>query len=208
MKRFLVALGMIAACMSAGAVPPTASGPPATSGPSATSGSPSVSGFPGDMGRPFDGLPFPPGPLPPRPPQRPIPKAPPLDLALEAARAIVEACKGFHVGISIIDSSGTPKLYYIPDGTDGDHAYTGFRKAYTALTFKMPTSKVGELAKTDPDVVAKIKADPNTLSWAGGLVLTAGDQIIGAIGVSGAEPSAKDEECGLVGIEKIKGRLK
>jgi uncharacterized protein GlcG (DUF336 family) len=168
---------------------------------------PAGSGFPGDMGRPFDGLPFPPGPLPPRPAQRPLPRAPSIELALEAARAIVEACKGYHVGVSVIDSAGTPKLYYIADGTDGSHAYTGFRKAYTALTFKMPTSKVGALTKTDPAVAAKVRADVNLLTFAGGLVLSAGDQVIGAIGVSGAEPSAKDEECGLVGIDKIKDRL-
>jgi uncharacterized protein GlcG (DUF336 family) len=192
MRRSIIASTLIVACASANAQSPGSTG----------------SGFPGDRGRPFNGLPFPPGPLPPRPPERPLPKAPAIDLALEAAKAIVAACKGYHVGVSVIDSAGTPKLYYIPDGTDGAHAYTGFRKAYTALIFKMPTSKVGELTKTDAAVVAKIKADPNLLTFAGGLLLTAGDEIIGAIGVSGAEPSAKDEECGLVGIAKIKDRIK
>jgi uncharacterized protein GlcG (DUF336 family) len=190
MKSFAVVLGLAAACVGASAAPPA------------------NSGFPGDMGRPFDGLPFPPGPLPPRPPQRPVPRGPSIELAEEAAKAVVEACKGYHVGVSIIDSAGTPKLYYIADGTDGSHAYTGFRKAYTALTFKMPTSRVGPLTKTDPSVAAMVKADGNLLTFAGGMPLTVGDQIIGAIGVSGAEPSAKDEECGLAGINKIKDRLK
>jgi uncharacterized protein GlcG (DUF336 family) len=196
MKTLTIALGVIASCVSANVVPAeSGSAPPGT-------------GFPGDMGRPFDGLPFPPGPLPPRPPQRPIPRAPALDLALEAAKATVVACKGYHISVSVIDSAGTPKLYYVPDGTDGSHVYTGFRKAYTALTFKMPTSQLGPLTKTDPGVAAKIKADTNLLTFAGGMLLMAGDEVIGAIGVSGAEPSAKDEECGLVGINKIKDRLK
>jgi uncharacterized protein GlcG (DUF336 family) len=199
-KSFIVTCALIGACAW---VSVRASEAPATTG-----SGPLSSGFPGDMGRPFNGLPLPPGPLPPRPPDRPLPRAPSIDLALEAAKAIVAACKGYHVGISVIDSSGTPKLYYIPDGTDGSHAYTGFRKAYTALTFKMPTSQVGALTKTDPSVVAKIKSDTNLLTFAGGLPLTAGGEVIGAIGVSGAEPSAKDEECGLVGIAKIKDRLK
>jgi uncharacterized protein GlcG (DUF336 family) len=173
-----------------------------------TASAQSSSGFPGDKGRIFDGLPFPPGPMPPPPPPAPVPKGPSMDLALEAAKAIVQACKGFHVGVSVLDSAGTPKLYYIPDGTDGSHAYTGFRKAYTALSFKLPTSQVTLLARTDAAAIAKIKADPNLLSWAGGVPLTVGDQIIGAIGVSGAEPSSKDEECALVGIDKIKARLK
>jgi uncharacterized protein GlcG (DUF336 family) len=191
MKNLIVGSALIIACVAAGAA-----------------SAPAGSGFPGDKGRPFDGLPFPPGPPPPRPPERPLPRSPALDLSLEAAKAIVEACKGYHVGVSIIDAAGTPKLYYIPDGTDGSHAYTGFRKAYTALTFKMPTSQVGALTKTDPTVVARIKADTNLLTFAGGMVLKAGEDIIGAVGVSGAEPSAKDEECGLVGISKIKDRLK
>ena len=190
MKSHFAALGLMVICTGAGAAPPGGSG------------------FPGDMGRPFDGLPFPPGPMPPRPAQRAIPRGPSIELSLEAARAIVEACKGYHVGVSVIDSAGTPKLYYIPDGTDGSHAYTGFRKAYTALTFKMPTSQVGPLTKTDPSVASKVKADTNLLTFAGGMPLTVDDQIIGAIGVSGAEPSAKDEECGLAGINRIKDRLK
>ena len=191
MKNLFIGSALIIACVAAGAA-----------------SAPAGNGFPGDKGRPFDGLPFPPGPPPPRPPERPLPRSPALDLSLEAAKAIVEACKGYHVGVSIIDAAGTPKLYYIPDGTDGSHAYTGFRKAYTALTFKMPTSQVGAATKTDPAVVARIKADPNLLTFAGGMVLKAGDEVIGAVGVSGAEPSAKDEECGLAGISKIKDRLK
>ena len=200
MKRAVLASAVMVACAAVAQSPAPAPGPAQGPAPG--------SGFPGDHGRPFDGLQLPAGPLPPRPPERPLPRAPSLDLSLEAAMAIVEACKGYHVGVSVIDSAGTPKLYYIPDGTDGSHAYTGFRKAYTALVFKMPTSQVGALTRTDPTVVARIRADKNLLSFAGGLVLMAGGQAIGAIGVSGAEPSAKDEECGLAGIAKIRDRLK
>jgi uncharacterized protein GlcG (DUF336 family) len=163
--------------------------------------------LPGDIGRPFNGLPVPPGsPLPPLP-SHPHAKSPPLSLVLEAAAAAVKACAGYHIGVGVVDSVGTPKLVYIPDGTEGFHAYTGLRKAYTALTFRMPTSQVGLLTKTDPAVVAKIAADPNLLSFAGGLPIKVGDQVIGAIGISGAEPSAKDEECGLAGINRIRDRL-
>jgi uncharacterized protein GlcG (DUF336 family) len=66
----------------------------------------------------------------------------------------------------------------------------------------MPTSQVGP--DGDPSAAAKIKADSNLLTFAGGMLLMAGDEVIGAIGVSGAEPSAKDEECGLAGINKIR----
>jgi uncharacterized protein GlcG (DUF336 family) len=165
--------------------------------------------FPGDLGRPFDGLPLPNGPgrRPPWPSRPPPARALALDLALLAAQEAVAACAGSHVGVAIIDATGTPKLYYIPDGTAGFHAYTGFRKAYTALTFKMPTSEVGALSKTDATVAAKITADTNFLSFAGGVPIKAGDEIVGAIGVSGAEPSAIDEKCANAGLEKIKTQV-
>jgi uncharacterized protein GlcG (DUF336 family) len=166
--------------------------------------------FPGDLGRPFDGLPLPTGPArrPPWPLRPPPARALALDLALQAAQEAVAACAGSHVGVAIIDVGGTPKLYYIPDGTAGFHAYTGFRKAYTALTFKMPTSEVGTLSKTDATVAAKITADTNFLSFAGGVPIRVGDEIIGAIGVSGAEPSSIDEKCANAGLEKIKALAK
>jgi uncharacterized protein GlcG (DUF336 family) len=166
--------------------------------------------FPGDLGRPFDGLPLPTGPSrrPPWPSRPPPARGPSVDVALEAAQAAVAACAGSHVGVAIIDSAGTPKLYYVPDGTAGFHAYTGFRKAYTALTFKMPTSQVGALSKTDSGLAAKITADTNFLSFAGGVPIKVGEEIIGAIGVSGAEPSAIDEKCANAGLEKVQGLLK
>ena len=165
------------------------------------------SGFPGDLGRPGNGLPLVPG-------HRPWPSMPPaaggiaMDLAIEAAQEAVAACHGFHVGVSIIDSAALPKLYYVADGTAGYHAYTAFRKAYTALIFGEPTSKVGPAAKTNPAVAAKIVADPNLMSFAGGIPIFAGKELIGAIGVSGAEPSAVDEKCAAAGLNKVITRVR
>ena len=186
----LLAALPLATSLAAGA--PVAGAPPMSNAPVA---------LPGDMGRPLNGLPLPPNPPPP-PPPRPLAKAPSIDTALAIAKAAVQACQGFHVGVSVIDASGAPKLFYIPDGTDGSHAYTALRKAYTALTFRMPTSQVGELTKRDAGVAAQITADTNLLSFAGGVPLRAGEELIGAIGVSGAEPSAKDEECARVAIDQ------
>jgi uncharacterized protein GlcG (DUF336 family) len=166
--------------------------------------------FPGDLGRPFNGLPLPDGPTRRPPwPTKPAP-APALgiDLAYQLAQAAVAACQGSHVGVSIIDSAGTPKLYYVPDGTAGYHAYTAFRKAYTALTFKLPTSEVGLQSKSDSALAAKITADTNLLSFPGGLPITENGVVVGAIGVSGAEPSAIDEKCALQALGELKDQIK
>jgi uncharacterized protein GlcG (DUF336 family) len=166
--------------------------------------------FPGDLGRPFNGLPLPDGPSrrPPWPTKPQPARTPSMDVALQLARAVVDACKGYHVGVSIIDAAATPKLYYIPDGTAGFHAYTAFRKANTALRFKLPTSEVGTLSKTDAKVAATITADSSLLSFPGGVPITVGNEIVGAIGVSGAEPSAIDEKCAQAGLAGISALLK
>jgi uncharacterized protein GlcG (DUF336 family) len=174
-------------------------------------------GGPPDLKNPGNANGPPPGPPPgmpggpplgPRPPDVVAPSVP-IDLAVELARAIVVACKGYHVGVSILDAAGTPKLYYIPDGTGGTRAYTGYRKANTALSFKMPSGQVAAAAQADPALAAKLAADTsNYVTWAGGVLIMAGKELRGAVGVSGAEPSAKDEACALEGLKKIQARLK
>ena len=143
------------------------------------------------------------------PPSEVVARGPSIDLALEAARTIVASCQGFHVGISILDAAGTPKLYYIPDGTPGSHAYIAYRKANTALAFQLPSGQVATAIKADPALAAKYAADAsNYVTWAGGILIKVDDEIIGAIGVSGALPSQKDEACAIDGLNKIKSRLK
>jgi uncharacterized protein GlcG (DUF336 family) len=168
------------------------------------------SGLPGDNGRPADGI-FNPNP-PPKPAgvtQSPpaVARAPAIDLAVQAAQAIVAGCKQFKLGVTVVNSAGAPILVYIPDGSDAHHGYMALRKAYTAVTFKVPTSQLVSKAQQDAEFAAKIKSDPNLVAYSGGLLLKAGDDIIGAIGVSGAEPGHHDEECGLLGVERIKNDL-
>jgi uncharacterized protein GlcG (DUF336 family) len=128
-------------------------------------------------------------------------------LALQAARAIAQACKQYPLGVAVVNSEGAPILVYIPDGSEPAHTYTAIRKAYTTVKFKVPTSELTGRAARDPQFAATIKADPNLIAFKGGIPLRAGSYIIGAIGVSGAEPGGHDEECGMVGIASIKDQL-
>jgi uncharacterized protein GlcG (DUF336 family) len=144
----------------------------------------------------------------PRPPAH-VARAPSLAAALKMAEAIVASCQGYHVGVAVLDAEGGPKLYYIPDGTASFHAYNGFRKANTALQFGMPSGKAAAAIKTDPQLAAKFEADAgNYLTYAGGVVITAGAEVIGAVGVSGAEPSEKDEACAMDGVKAVQSMLK
>jgi len=169
--------------------------------------------LPGDVARPGDnGVPRPnrqPAAVPAR--RLPTPAAAPalpIELALQAAQAIAQACKQYPLGVAVVNSEGAPILVYIPDGSEAAHTYTAIRKAYTTVKFKVPTSDLTIRAAQDPHFAATIKADSNLIAFKGGIPLKAGDDLIGAIGVSGAEPGGHDEECGMIGIAKIKDQLR
>lgn len=171
----------------------------------------SDSGLPGDHPRPGDNgvpqtnpQPRSPGPMP----QHKAVRAPSIEMALKAAQTIAEQCKQYPLGIAVVNSAGAPILVYIPDGSEPFHAYTAIRKAYTAVTYKVPTSELTQKATQDPEFAAHIKADPNLVAFKGGIPLKVGTEVIGAIGVSGAEPGSHDEECGLKGIEAIQRQLR
>jgi len=141
-----------------------------------------------------------------RPPAGPG-RGPSLALAIEGAQAAIDACAadGHKVGASVIDSTGQPRASLSGDGATGSHIYTGVRKALTALTFKEPSSQVATQAAADPTVASRIT--PNMAVVPGAVPLMAGDEVIGAIGVSGAS-SEQDEACAVAGANKIKDRLK
>jgi uncharacterized protein GlcG (DUF336 family) len=167
------------------------------------------SALPGDHGRMMDGI-FPanPPPRPPGPMAGATVRAPAIDLALQAARTIARECKQYALGVAVVNAQGAPILVYVPDGSDPSHGYTAVRKGYTAITFKVDTSQLVKKGQQDADFAAKVKADPNLMAFSGGVLLKVGDEIIGAIGVSGAEPGHHDEECGLKGLNDIKKQLK
>jgi uncharacterized protein GlcG (DUF336 family) len=156
----------------------------------------------------------PPGP-PPAPAARPAGPPPPpargpsSALALEAAQEAIATCgaSGYKVTAVVVNSSGSPRVMLSADGAPEMTAQIGLRKAFTALTFKEPSGQVGEQAKTDTALAAKIAADQKLITWAGGQPLMVGNDVIGAIGVSGAPGGDKDDACTSAGIAKIKDRL-
>ena len=166
----------------------------------------SDSGLPGDHPRPGDnGVPVA-NPQPRPPMQHHAVRAPSMAMALHIAQTIAEQCKQYPLGVAVVNAEGAPILVYIPDGSEPFHAYTAIRKAYTAITYKVPTSELIQKAQQDPAFAAHVKADPNLIAFKGGVPLKEGAEVIGAIGVSGAEPGSHDEECALKGLAAATAR--
>lgn len=134
-------------------------------------------------------------------------KALSVEAALSVAHGALDKCHadGYRVSLTVLDASGLVKVQVRGDGTGPHTLEHSRRKAYTALTFKRPsaeTAKAWASAATPPPVIE------STVGAAGGVPIKAGNDVIGAIGVSGAPGGDKDEACATAGIAKIEDLLK
>ena len=130
------------------------------------------------------------------------------DAALQIASAALAQCRsdGQKVTISVVDHAGREKLRLRDDGAAPHSELHSFRKAYTALTYKMPSGEYGkrvkELSNLGPVLL------PNITTAAGGVPIRSGDRVIGAVGISGTPGSAgggeHDAKCAEAGIAKVK----
>jgi uncharacterized protein GlcG (DUF336 family) len=124
------------------------------------------------------------------------------DGALSIAHAALDKCHadGYRVSLTILDASGLVKVQLRGDGTGPHTLEHSRRKAYTALTFKRTsaeTAKAWATATTPPPVIE------GTVGAAGGVPIRIDNEVIGAIGVSGAPGGEKDEACANAGIAKL-----
>lgn len=138
-------------------------------------------------------------------------RGPTLDLAIEAALAALQSCgaAGYRVGVAVVDSVGEARAMVTADGSDGSHVFVAQRKALTAVTFAMPSSKANALVPKDETLLARVT--PAMFVEGGALPITVGKTTIGAIGVSGAGGipiGHQDEACAAAGVEKIRDKLK
>lgn len=146
---------------------------------------------------------------PAAPPPPPPARGPALELALEAARGAIDTCAARQqkVSVSILDSAGVPKLLLASDGAHARGVASSTGKAQTALAFNSATSALGERAKTDKTLAERIAANPGFNVRGGGLAISVGGAVIGAIGVGGARGSDVDEACAQAGLALVQSRL-
>ena len=130
------------------------------------------------------------------------------DAAIQIASAALAACRadGQKVTVTVVDHAGREKLRLRDDGAAPHTEVHSFRKAYTAVTYKMPSGEYGkrvkELSNLGPVLL------PNITTAAGGVPILAGERVIGAVGISGTPGSAgggeHDAKCAAAGIAKVK----
>ena len=133
------------------------------------------------------------------------------DAAIEAARAALAKCRadGQKVSVTVVDHAGRQKVVLRDDGAGPYTAEHSFRKAYTALSYKMPSADYGKRAGEAKGIAIGPQLLPNITTAAGGVPIQVGTATVGAIGVSGTPGSSgggeHDATCAAAGADKVKG---
>jgi uncharacterized protein GlcG (DUF336 family) len=133
------------------------------------------------------------------------------------AETALETCRkdGLHVTVVVLDRAGNVRIMLRDDGA-APHTYENSqRKAYTALTFRAPSRRLAERLTKNPGGVAQVYLT-GTSAAGGGLPIKVGDEVIGAVGVSGSTSvpgsnvpgGTRDEACSQAGINKVADQLK
>ena len=133
------------------------------------------------------------------------------DTALAAASVALKACekRGFKVSVAVVDPSGELKAFLRGDGAAPHTVEVSFRKAFSANTYRAPTSVLNPIFGKDP-MAASVPHQRNVTTIPGGVPIVVRGSVIGAIGVSGARPTPPvipDEECAQAGIDHIRAAI-
>jgi len=130
-----------------------------------------------------------------------------LGLAEQIANGAIEKCKelNYPCSVEVVDREGLPIVMLHGDGAGLTTQEGADRKAFTARTFNAPSANFVKRMKDNPDSAGSIHYT-RVLALAGGLPIKAGNEVIGAIGVSGTP--GKDDDCAQAGIDKAADQLK
>jgi uncharacterized protein GlcG (DUF336 family) len=105
--------------------------------------------------------------------------------------------------IAVCDESGVLKAFSRMDGAALLSVQVAQDKAYTAVGFGMPTDGWHEFIKDDPPLAdGAVGGIDRLVIFGGGFPIKVGDQVVGAIGVSGGHYSQDMEvaEAGLTAV--------
>jgi uncharacterized protein GlcG (DUF336 family) len=128
-------------------------------------------------------------------------------LALTIAQTAYDTCvkQGYHVSVHVVGREGQVLVALRGDGASPHTFENSQRKAYTARTFKKPSGEFAQQLKDNPTLSSVHLT--GVIAAQGALPIKIGDEVIGAVGVSGAPGGDKDEACSKAGIDKVAAEL-
>ncbi len=126
-----------------------------------------------------------------------------MEVALVAAAEAVEMCvaAGHPVAAAVVDRLGQTVVTLRADGGRPHALEAARRKAWTAASFGIPSSELGERAGGED---AGLRAIPGIMPLGGGFPIKRADgTLLGAIGVAGAGGTDQEEACARAGLAAI-----
>jgi uncharacterized protein GlcG (DUF336 family) len=129
-------------------------------------------------------------------------------IAMAIAETTIATCKanGHQVSVTVVGRNGEIVLQVRGDNTGPHTMENSFRKAYTSRTFRIPSGAMDERIKKDPTLSLQYLA--GFTSGRGALPIKVGDDVVGAVGASGAPGGEKDEACVQAALNKVADQLK
>jgi uncharacterized protein GlcG (DUF336 family) len=127
----------------------------------------------------------------------------------QTALAALATCtrQGYHVSVHVaVRATAKCSSPYAATAPPPHSMENSQRKAYTARTFRIPSGEFVQRVKDDPTLGAIHLT--GVIAARGALPIKVGDEVIGAVGVSGAPGGEKDEACAKAGIDKVADQLK
>lgn len=108
------------------------------------------------------------------------------------------------VAVAVADAHGELIAFARMDGVPLPSVSIAMNKAWTAARTGKPTEEIGEKVK-DPNKGHDISyyGDPRFVGWGGGIPLWKGDEVVGAVAVSGLS-SKEDAALATMGADLVK----
>jgi uncharacterized protein GlcG (DUF336 family) len=128
-----------------------------------------------------------------------------LRMALAIAEEAIKEC-GVRTSVAVVDRAGRLRVFLQGDDASPHNIELARRKAYTARTFRTESA---EWAKRTENANQGQRMLADVIPLGGGVPIRVGEDVIGAIGLSGAVGGQPVEEaCGKKGIAKVADQLK
>jgi uncharacterized protein GlcG (DUF336 family) len=131
-----------------------------------------------------------------------------LEAANRIAAASVAACQadGYAVAATVVDRAGVVRAMQRAD-LAGPHTVAGSQqKAFTSASARNTTLAMMENAQKNP-AAANLVHIPGFLLLGGGVPVKVGNEVVGAVGISGAPGGHLDEKCAMAALDQAKALL-
>ena len=138
------------------------------------------------------------------------PTSPTGPITAEIAMAVVTSAVrraqelGVRVSVAVVDSGGNLKAFLRMDGAEIAGPTLAVDKAYTAVATRLATHEfAGFTQPGQPLFGLHTGAGGRYVIYGGGIPLVVADEVVGAIGVSGAAEVEQDVACATAGARAI-----